>query len=111
MHSIRIRGFVLGIKRRAKDTAVDETYTDILSRCKSFRGYTLHSNDGCSYRRAVIFPKAISNPELQTPIPKIWYCDKYYRLMVQDGDYEFKRIGRCIPNKSSLERDLGGYVE
>lgn len=111
MHSIKTRGSVLRIKRRAEDTAIDTTYIDILLRCKLHKGYTMHSDEDAMYRRGVIFPKAISNAELQTSHPKIWYCDEYYRLMVQNGDYEFKRVGRTIPNKSSLERDLGGYVE
>ena len=111
MHSIKTRGFVLRIKRHAEDTAIDTAYIDILLRCKLHKGYTMHSDDSGWYRRGVIFPKAISNAELQTSPPKIWYCDEYYKLIVQAGDYEFKRVGRTIPNKSSLERDLGGYVE
>lgn len=111
MHSIKTRGFVLRIKRLAEDTALDTTHIDILLRCKLHKGYTMHSNEDAMYRRGVIFPKAISNAELQTQPPRIWYCDEYYRLMVQNGDYEFKRVGRTIPNKSRLERDLGGYVE
>lgn len=111
MPSIKIRGFVLRIKRLAEDTALDKTYIDILFRCKLHKGYTMHSDEDAMYRRGVIFPKAISNAELQTRPPRIWYCDEYYRLMVQNGDYEFKRVGRTIPNKSKLERDLGGYVE
>ena len=111
MLSIKTRGFAMRIKRHAEDTAIDTAYIDILLRCKLHKGYTMHSDDSGWYRRGVIFPKAISNAELQTQPPRIWYCDEYYRLMVQDGDYEFKRIGRCIPDKSSLERDLGGYVE
>lgn len=112
MHSIKTRGFVLRIKRLAEDTALDKTYIDILLRCKLHKGYVMHSDDNITpYNRGVIFPKAISNAELQTRPPRIWYCDEYYRLMVQNGDYEFKRVGRTIPNKSRLERDLGGYVE
>lgn len=111
MPSIKIRGFVLRIKRLAEDTALDKTYIDILLRCKLHKGYTMHSDEDAIYRRGVIFPKAISNAELQTQPPRIWYCDEYYRLMVQNGDYEFKRVGRTIPNKSRLERDLGGYIE
>lgn len=112
MHSIKIRGFVLRIKRLAEDTALDKTYIDILFRCKLHKGYVMHSDDDITpYNRGVIFPKAISNAELQTQPPRIWHCDEYYKLIVQAGDYEFKRVGRTIPNKSRLERDLGGYVE
>lgn len=111
MNSIKIRGFVLRLKRRAENTAIYTTYIDILLRCKLHKWYTMHSDEDAMCRRGVIFPKAISNAELQTSPPKIWYCDEYYRLMVQAGDYEFKRVSRSIPNKSKLERDLGGYIE
>lgn len=111
MHSIKTRGFALRLKRHAEDTAIDTTYIDILLRCKVHKGFTMRSDEDAAYRRGVIFPKAISNAELQTQPPRIWYCDEYYRLMVQNGDYEFKRVGRTVPNKSRLERDLGGYVE
>ena len=112
MHSIRTLGMVFGIKRQAGDTAATTScHIDILSRCRDYRGYSLHSNDPAAYRRGVIFPPAISNPECCTPIPEIRYCTKYYKLIIQDGDFEFKCTRRSIPLKAKLERECGGYVE